>query len=64
MFYRGYRKTFGYTNFKATCTFGNDIKSGVITMNRANNEQNPLAKEIKAFNRKTKPSNPNTKKEK
>ena len=37
MFYRGYRKTFGYTNFKATRTFGNDIKSGVITMNRANN---------------------------
>ena len=37
---------------------------GIVTMHMANDEQNQLTESIKEFKMKTRPSNPNMKKEK
>ena len=46
MFYKGYRKAYGFTIDKTIRAFIDDMKSGVTTMDQANNEQNKSAKEI------------------
>ena len=39
--------------------FGDNIKNGNITMNKASNEQNKLPQKIKKFKSNTKPRNSN-----
>ena len=49
MFYKGYRKIYGFKKDKIILAFVDDIKNGVITMHKANHEQNRLWQNIKKF---------------
>ena len=49
MFYKGYRKIYDFKNDKIILAFVDDIKNGVITMYKANHEQNRLSQNIKKF---------------
>ena len=42
MFYKGYRKIYDFKKDKIILAFVDDIKNGVITMHKANHEQNML----------------------
>ena len=53
MFYKGYRNTYGFKKDKTIHAFGDDIKNGVITMDKENEEKNKLSQKF------TKPTNPN-----
>ena len=64
MVYKGYKKTYDFTKDKTIHAFGDDIKKGVITMDKANDEQNKLAQKIREFKSNTKPRNSNMMKEK
>ena len=42
MVYRGTNKIYDFRNFKTICTFGNEIRNNVISLNTANIEQTNL----------------------
>ena len=59
MVYKGTNKTYDFRNFKTICTFGNEIRNNVISLDTANIEQtNLLLSYIYDFTKKTKPRNP------
>ena len=54
MVYKGTNKTYDFRNFKTICTFGNEIRNNVISLDTANMEQANLLSYISDF-LKTKP---------
>ena len=54
MVYKGINKTYEFRNFKTICTFGNEIRNNVISLDTANMEQANLLSYISDF-MKTKP---------
>ena len=54
---KGYRNTHDF-KFKTMHVFHSAINHGIITKYMANNEQSKLAKSIREFKNKTRPSNP------
>ena len=61
MVYKGTNKTYDFRNFKTICTFGNEIRNNVISLDTANIEQANLLSYINDFI-KTKPRNPEKRK--
>ena len=57
MNYKWTNKTYDFRNFKTICTFGNEIRNNVISLNTANIEQTNLLRYIYDFTKKTKPRN-------
>lgn len=64
MIYKRYKNIYYFTKFKTARAFGNGIRNCTVAVNIANDEQNQLSESIKEFKRKSRPSNPNMKKEK
>ena len=58
MVYKGADKTYDFRNFKTICTFGNEIRNNVITLDTANIEQANLLSYVYDFSKKTRPRNP------
>ena len=58
MVYKGANKTYDFRNFKTICTFGNEIRNNVITLDTANIEQANLLSYVYDFSKKTRPRNP------
>ena len=58
MFYRGTNKTYDFRNFKTIGTFGNEIRTNVISLDTSNIEQTNLLSYIIDFMKKTRPGNP------
>ena len=64
MLCKEHNKTYDFKKIKVIRTFGDAIKNGTITMYMAKDKQKQLAKSVREFTRKTKPSNCNIRKEK
>ena len=47
MFYKRYKKAYDFRKDKMIPAFGDDIKNGFITMDRANDEENNLSQKIR-----------------
>ena len=54
MFYRGTNKTYDFRNFKTIGTFGNEIRTNVISLDTSNIEQTNLLSYIIDFTKKNK----------
>ena len=52
MVYKGYNKIYDFRKFKTIRGFGDEIRSNIINMHMANDEQNKLVKYIKEFKTK------------
>ena len=55
MVYKGTNKTYDFRNFKTICTFGNEIRNNVISLDTANIEQANLLSYVYDFTKKTRP---------
>ena len=53
MVYKGTNKTYDFRNFKTICTFGNETRNNVISLDTANMEQANLLSYISDFMKKT-----------
>ena len=53
--YKGYNKKYDFRKFKIIHAFGNDIRTNFINSDKANNEQNHLARYVKEFKSSTGP---------
>ena len=62
MVYKGTNKTYDFRNFKTIRAFGNEIRNNVISLDMANIEQANLLSYIYDFTKKTKPQDPEQKK--
>ena len=58
MVYKGTNKTYDFRNFKTICTFGNEVRNNVISLDTANIEQANLLSYVYDFSKKTRPRNP------
>ena len=43
------KKQYDFARYKTICAFGDDIKNGVITMDKANDEQSKFTQKIREF---------------
>ena len=64
MVYKSINKSYDFRNFKTICAFGSEIRNNTINMDTTNAEQIILTLHIKDFMNKTKPRNPELKKNK
>ena len=64
MIYYSNKEPFNFNTFKTTISFGENIYSGKITINEADQEQADLLEYILNFNNKIRPKNKNDKKNK
>ena len=60
--YKSTNKTYDFRNFKTKRAFGSEIRNNVINQDMVNNEQNELLKHIEEFSKRTKPRDPELKK--
>ena len=62
MVYKASNETYDFKNFKIIRVLGNEIRSNIIDMSMANDEQDQLLRYINKLKSKTKPNNINSKK--
>ena len=62
MVYKASNETYDFKNFKIIRVLGNEIRSNIIDMSMANDEQDQLLRYINKLKSKTKPNNIDSKK--
>ena len=62
MVYEGSNKNYYFRRFKTIRVFGNEIRSNIINMSMANDEEDQLLRYNNEFKSKTRPQNSESKK--